>query len=153
MRFLRWQKEKWFWKGCKPNSVCALASGENHLSRQPIPGTHLACARHGAGRSGVPYLALHPMGFSVPPRLRSARCALTAPFHPCLRLLRNAGGIFSVALSVGTPRGVAARVYLSRTGLSYAASRPVVFGLSSPARLSPNGSDPPPFQNLRQYTN
>jgi len=24
--------EKWFWRGCKPNSVCALASGENHLS-------------------------------------------------------------------------------------------------------------------------
>jgi len=36
----------------------------------------------GAGRSGIPYLALHPMGFSVPRRLRFARCALTAPFHP-----------------------------------------------------------------------
>ena len=32
----------------------------------------------------VPYLALHPMGFSRPPRLRLGRCALTAPFHPCL---------------------------------------------------------------------
>ena len=30
----------------------------------------------------VPYLALHPMGFAVPPRLRLGRCALTAPFHP-----------------------------------------------------------------------
>ena len=30
----------------------------------------------------VPYLALHPMGFSVPPRLRLGRCALTTPFHP-----------------------------------------------------------------------
>ena len=30
--------QKWFWKGCKPNSVCALAGGENHLSGQPIPG-------------------------------------------------------------------------------------------------------------------
>jgi hypothetical protein len=28
----------WFWKGCKPNSVCTLAGGENHLSQQPIPG-------------------------------------------------------------------------------------------------------------------
>jgi len=37
----------------------------------------------GAGRSGIPYLALHPMGFSVPRRLRFARCALAAPFHPC----------------------------------------------------------------------
>jgi len=73
----------WFWKGCKPNSVCALASGENHLSMQPIPGTRFACAKPGAGRSGVPYLALHPMGFSVPRCLRFERCALTAPFHPC----------------------------------------------------------------------
>jgi len=31
--------KKWFWKGCKPNFVCALASGENHLSQQPVPGT------------------------------------------------------------------------------------------------------------------
>src|SRR5262249_13407182 len=28
-----------FWKGCKPNYVCALASGENHLSQQPVPET------------------------------------------------------------------------------------------------------------------
>jgi hypothetical protein len=72
---------KWFWKGCKPNSVCALASGENHLSQQPIPGIRFTFAKPGAGRSGIPYLALHPMGFSVPRRLRFARCALTAPFH------------------------------------------------------------------------
>ena len=72
---------KWFWKGCKPNSVCTLASGENHLSQQPIPGIRFAFAKPGAGRSGIPYLALHPMGFSVPRRLRFARCALTAPFH------------------------------------------------------------------------
>jgi len=32
----RWKN--WFWKGCKPNSVCPLARGENHLSVQPIPG-------------------------------------------------------------------------------------------------------------------
>ena len=36
----------------------------------------------GTSRSSVSYLALHPMGFSVPRCLRSARCALTAPFHP-----------------------------------------------------------------------
>jgi hypothetical protein len=39
--------------------------------------------------------------------------------------------MFSVALSVGTTRAVAARVYLSRTSLSYAASCSAVFGLSS----------------------
>ena len=49
----------------------------------------------------APYLALHPMGFTVPPHLRSARWALTPPFHPCHD--RNRGGLFSVALSVDDP--------------------------------------------------
>ena len=49
---------------------------------------------------------------------------------------RGRGGLFSVALSVGTPRGVTSRVYLAAGLLasapaSYAASRPLVFGLSS----------------------
>jgi hypothetical protein len=90
------------------------------LSQQPIPGTRLALARHGAGRSRVPYLALHPMGFSVPGSLRSQRWALTPPFHPYPALSRTfadrwlrkeRGGLFSVALSVRMPRGIAARVY------------------------------------------
>ena len=51
------------------------------------------------------------MGFSVPRRLLGGRWSLTPPFHPYPRRLRSAGGLFSVALSVGTPRGVAARVY------------------------------------------
>jgi hypothetical protein len=124
--------KNWFWKGCKPNSVCTLAGGENHLSGQPIPGIRFAFAKPGAGRSGIPYLALHPMGFSVPRRLRFARCALTAPFHPYPRLLRNPGGL----IFCGTVRRKAfqpsARVYPGRTGPGYAASRPLVFGLSSP---------------------
>src|SRR5712671_5959481 len=118
-------------------SAPKLLGGENHLSQQPVPGTSPPESGGGAGRSGVPYLALHPMGFSVPPRLRLERWALTPPFHPYRRFLRTAGGIFSVALSVGTPRGVTARVYLpvsrlSAASASYAASRPAVFGLSSP---------------------
>ena len=53
----------------------------------------------------------------------------------------NFGGMFSVALSVGTPRGIRARVYpgvrlLASAAMGYAASRPVVFGLSAPALLS-----------------
>src|SRR4051812_7920539 len=64
---------------------------------------------HAAGRCAVPYLALHPMGFAVPRRLRFERCALTAPFHPYphrslsrfpLSATSAAGGLFSVALSV-----------------------------------------------------
>ena len=37
------------------------------------------------GSFRVLYLALHPMGFSVPPRLRLERWALTPPFHPYRR--------------------------------------------------------------------
>src|SRR4051794_10022807 len=29
------------------------------------------------------YLVLLPVGFTLPPPLPAARCALTAPFHPC----------------------------------------------------------------------
>ena len=47
--------------------------GENHLSQQPIPETCPAEAERGAGRSKVSYLALHPMGFSVPCRLPGRR--------------------------------------------------------------------------------
>ena len=94
----------------------------------------------GAGRSVALYLALHPMGFSVPRRSRFERCALTAPFHPYphrslsrfpLSATSAAGGLFSVALSVEEPRGPVACVYLNSEEPSYAASRPVVFGLSS----------------------
>src|SRR3989442_6661856 len=62
-------------------SAPKIFGGENHLSQQPVPGTGTNSG-HGAGSSVVPYLALHPMGFSVPPRLRLERWALTPPFHP-----------------------------------------------------------------------
>ena len=58
--------------------------GENHLSEQPVPGTPPAEAGDEAGRFVVPYLALLPMGFSVPRRLLFERWALTPPFHPYL---------------------------------------------------------------------
>jgi hypothetical protein len=48
-----------------------------------------------------PYSVLLPVGLAVPLMLPSARCALTAPFHPYRR--RTAGGLFSVALSLGSP--------------------------------------------------
>ena len=45
-------------------------------------------------------------GFPCRGRLPVARCALTAPFHPCLSP-KAIGGVFSVALSVGSrPPGV-----------------------------------------------
>ena len=50
------------------------------------------------------YLVLLPVGFAVPLPLPVARCALTAPFHPCRP--RTGGGLLSVALSLGlTPAG------------------------------------------------
>src|SRR5205823_8930252 len=54
-----------------------------------------------------------------------------------LRPKKERGGLFSVALSVGTPRGIASRVYpmvrfLASAATGYAASRPLVFALSSP---------------------
>jgi len=47
-----------------------------------------------------PYSVLLPVGFTVPPALPQARCALTAPFHP-YRTRSGHGGLFSVALSLG----------------------------------------------------
>lgn len=43
------------------------------------------------------------MGFALPPALPKERCALTAPFHPCPQPEGLAGGLFSVALSLGSP--------------------------------------------------
>src|SRR5215469_11227408 len=51
------------------------------------------------------YLVLLPVGFSLPSPLPAARCALTAPFHPCRPpgMPGRDGGILSVALSLGSP--------------------------------------------------
>ena len=71
-------------------------------------------------RWGFPCPADHSAGGRLLPYLFT----LTAWLAP-------GGGLFSVALSVGTPRGVTSRVY-PPPGEGYAASRPMVFGLSSP---------------------
>jgi hypothetical protein len=59
----------------------------------------------------IPYLALLRVGFTMPRLSPDARCALTAPFHPCLCLKKTAmpastaiGGVLSVALSVASRR-------------------------------------------------
>jgi hypothetical protein len=60
---------------------------------RPLPDA--SCDRPERRRKGPPgtsgslpdacrsYLVLLPVGFSLPPPLPAARCALTAPFHPC----------------------------------------------------------------------
>jgi hypothetical protein len=47
-------------------------AGSGHRSR-----------RHALAAPHRPYSVLLPVGFAVPPALPPARCALTAPFHPC----------------------------------------------------------------------
>src|SRR5579863_4618347 len=49
-----------------------------------------------------PYLVLLPVGFALPLPLPVARCALTAPFHPCRRP-KPVWRYVSVALSLGSP--------------------------------------------------
>jgi hypothetical protein len=83
-----------------------------------------ACSCEHAQRAGpaLPsYLVLHRAGFALPEALLPPRWALTPPFHPYLRRdpcedvpkvflraitgIRSAGGMFSVALSVGRSTG------------------------------------------------
>src|SRR6185437_15618471 len=82
---------------CKPGSVPppGPGSGDGHSSGTPVTGrlarpTRAAVrrpARHPANRNACrSYLVLLPVGFALPPPSPAARCALTAPFHPCLRL-------------------------------------------------------------------
>src|SRR5437763_6729123 len=67
----------------------------------------------------LPYLVLLRAGFCLPPMLPPARCALTAPFHHCLRQRPAEAGryqvgcVFSVPLSFELPRpGVTRRTAL-----------------------------------------
>ena len=56
-------------------------------------------------RSTPAYLVLLRGGFTMPVLLPVRRWALTPPFHPCLiPVARAIGGLFSAALSVGSPR-------------------------------------------------
>src|SRR5690554_997922 len=74
--------------------------------RENAPGLETHC----------PYSVLLPVGFTVPSPLPATRCALTAPFHP---YRPEAGGLLSVALSLGSPPpGVTRHRVLVEPGLS-----------------------------------
>ena len=97
--------------GSRPVSR-VLSGAAIHLRRtspcacSDLPGSDAGHASPPDGGS-LPYLVLLRVGFALPPVLPPARCALTAPFHPCRAPLRARGGLFSVALSVGSrPPGV-----------------------------------------------
>src|SRR5438270_13409146 len=77
-----------------------------------------------------PYLVLLRAGFCLPPMLPPARCALTAPFHPCVRDVR-------LKPDATGPRYVfcATVLRVAPTG-RYPAHCPAEFGLSSPPSRS-----------------
>ena len=117
---------------CKPGSVCrrfreAGGSMAIHLGRSlPNASRDLPGRRRGKSpglrRACRPYLVLLRVGFAVPPPLPDARCALTAPFHPCRAgepVVRGPGGLLSVALSLGfPPPGVTRHPFPVEPGLS-----------------------------------
>ena len=81
----------------------------------------------------APYLVLLRVGFALPPLLPAARCALTAPFHPCRRPEPRGRYVFC-----GTFRGLA-------PPRRYLAPCPAEPGLSSTAvdrRQRPSGRLP-----------
>ena len=81
---------------CKPGSVRSLRTWtaiplgrDSRRASRDQPGRRggNAPASHQAdfsvGAAGHPYSVLLPVGFTLPPPLPGARCALAAPFHPC----------------------------------------------------------------------
>ena len=96
---------KWLRKGCKPISVFALADGEDHLSQQPIPGTHPACAETGASRSVGSLFGLAPDGVFHAPALALGAVRSYRTFSPLPRRLPDVAVLVSVALSVDAPLG------------------------------------------------
>jgi hypothetical protein len=79
--------------------------------------------------SQVPYLVLLPERFAMPRFLRRERWSLKPPFHPYPYLSARAVSSLWHCLSA-SPYVVTSRVYL-RPDRSYAAPRPMEFGLSS----------------------
>src|SRR5207247_10816479 len=82
---------------------------DDHLSQSRLRGTARSRNRGTmmrryprivADRLSSLCFVLHRMGFFVPRELLRERCALTSPFHPCLRFFQRTGGVFSVTLSV-----------------------------------------------------
>lgn len=137
--------------GCKPSSVCPAdcPAGERTIYLSSHTRNPFRFRETRAGRSGVPYLALLPMGFSVPRCLRFGRCAFTAPFHPYLPANRDRRSVFC-----GTFRrpglNPVSRMY-PRRNRGYAASRPMEFGLSSRPPKRTSGPPPPVVKAATRY--
>jgi hypothetical protein len=96
---------------CRPGSVRPLARGGGHPSGTAVAGSLVRPTReHRAGRprtlaqgTVVPLLALLRVGFTEPPQSPAALVVSYTAFSP-LPPRKRGGGLFSVALSRGSPR-------------------------------------------------
>ena len=90
----------------KPNSVPPHAyarSGGDHSSATRVAAVVKQPTRRLIRKRAVPlppYLVLLRRGFAMPSRSRGPRCALTAPFHPCLTAPRLRSGPRSAVCSL-----------------------------------------------------
>ena len=89
---------------CKPGSVWRgfphvttihlrrrLPGASSNLPGRPDPDIDPECPRERVSRR--PYSVLLPVGFTMPLPLPAARCALTAPFHPCRSNTQRAAAV------------------------------------------------------------
>src|SRR5262249_13841888 len=67
-----------------PLALSSLTGSSDRPGSSDGPSVARSVARSGA----LPYLVLLRAGFCLPPVLPRARCALTAPFHPCASKVR-----------------------------------------------------------------
>jgi hypothetical protein len=119
---------------CKPGSVVDNHSSGTRVAarlKRPTRG-HARAARRGTQGRSSPYLVLLRVGFTLPPMLPPARCALTAPFHPYLPAGGRAAGRDRRYLFCGTFRGLA-------PPRRYLAPCPAEPGLSSPPARGKSG--------------
>ena len=132
-----------FDKGLRRESFVSAAGTRNPFRR----------AKRGAGSSEVPYLALHPMGFSVPHGLRRERWSLTPPFHPYPGPCKHEPGRYILC---GTVRQDASRhhfPHISRNSwLQVTRHRALRCSDFPPLPSRPGRSDSPLSQNQADYT-
>jgi hypothetical protein len=131
----------WISKRSRP--VSRVLSGDSHSSGMHVT-VHLKrptrepCGPHVTGEPVCsPIWSCSGWGFPCRDRLPVARCALTAPFHPCL-CPKAIGGVFSVALSVGS----------RLPGVTW---HPVLWSPDFPPRLCAAAAWPTPIRMILEY--
>jgi len=97
-----------------------MLSCQHYILDNPHASAGSSLCRQGSTQRA--YSVLLPVGFALPPLLPAARCALAAPFRPCRdpgSCPAPPGGLFSVALSLGSPQaGVTRHRRSAEPGLS-----------------------------------